>query len=187
MKNNDQHNKLSGLDWFALSTGLIGLVADFVTIASLVHFDGSHYVAPTIILVVTPVLIMYTTIVLSFYTRRIALVRHMNTNPLLSWEVYEKIRKGGVVSAQTIGTPLLLLYGVCLILSFARPDNISAGIVMLIFFGTPGAMIVVGILASIAGALYAAFDPDYVVAEKKKKGSRSEQAGPPDAQNDAPR
>jgi hypothetical protein len=179
MKNNDQHHQLSGLDWFALSTGLIGLVADFVTIASLVRLDGSHYSVSTVTWVVTPVLIMYTTIVLSFYARRIALVRHMKIKPLLSLEAYERIRKGGVVSAHTIGTPLLLLYGVCLILSFVSPDKIVGGIAMLIFIGTPAAMIVVGILAWITGVLYAAFDPSYVITERKKKGM-SEQVVPPD-------
>lgn len=169
MKNNDQHNGLSGLEWFALSTGLLGLVADFVTIASLASFDSSHHVTPTVIWVVTPVLIMYTITVLSFYARRIALIHHMKANPLLSREAYEKIHQGGVVSAQAIGTPLLLLYGVCLILSFTSPDEIIGGIVLLVIFGTIGAMIISGIFAWIAGELYAAFDPRYIVTKSKKK------------------
>jgi hypothetical protein len=117
---------------------------------------------------------MYTTIILSFYARRIALVRHLKAKPLLSAEAYSKVRSGGVVSAQAIGTPLLLLYGVCLVLSFASPDKIIGGIVMLIFFGTLGAMIVVGIFAWIAGALYDAFDPSYVVTETTKDAELSE-------------
>ena len=180
MAKNDHHNRMSGLDWFALSTGLIGLVADFITIAALVRLDGSHYVAPVVIWVVAPVLIMYTTIILSFYARRISLIRHISIKPLLSQEVLNKINKGGIVSAQIIGTPLLLLYGVSMVLSFADPGKIIAGILLLVFFGTFGAMIVVGILAWIAGALYAAFDPNYVVTERAKKAKRSEPVVAPD-------
>lgn len=161
---------MSGLDWFALCTGLIGLVADFVVIASLPRLHDSYHTAPTVIWVVTPALIMYTTIVLSFYVRRIALVRHLEANATLSGQAFYKINKGGVVAAHAVGTPLLLLYEASLMLSFAnRLDarTLSLVIFLAILFGIPLSMAVVGIFSRIAGAMYAAFDPRYTVTETR--------------------
>jgi hypothetical protein len=161
---------MSGLDWFALSTGVIGLVADFVTIASLIRLDGSYHKTPAVIWLIAPILILYTTIVLSFYTRRIAVVRHLETNGLLSHEMVDRIENGGMMSAKAIGIPLLLLYGVYLILYLFNDTAYPTGgfIMMFLFFGAGGAWWLTDILGAVAGAIYSALDPTYVVAEGKK-------------------
>jgi hypothetical protein len=160
---------MSGLDWFALSTGVIGIIADVVTIASLARLDRSYQAAPTAIWVIAPILIIYSTIILSFYARRIALVRHLEAYGMLSEQMFFRINRGGNICAQVIGTPLLLLYGVSLVLFFGDRNDFIASILSVLFFGTIGAIFLMGILGSIAGAIYAAFDPTYVVTESKSK------------------
>jgi len=164
VKNIDHPNRLSGFEWFALSTGLIGLVADFITIASLVHLGGgSGYVTPTAIWVVTPILIIYTTIVLSLYSRRIFYLRHKAENHQYTLNVYSEINRGGFAIAQVIGLPLFLIYDVSLILSFGNPDKITENIVLLLIFGTALTMFFVFILGLIAEILFNSFYPNYIV------------------------
>lgn len=160
---------MSGLDWFALCTGLIGLAADLVTIGSLARSDGSYHMAPTTVWVIVPILIIYTTIILSFYTRRIALVRHYSVLTISLQgssdriNIFDRINKGGRAIAFAIGAPLQLLYGVCIFISFGDRADMGNFSILMVVFGIPVALAVSGIFSWIAGILYAAFDPRYGV------------------------
>ena len=161
MTGDDRHHRMSNLDRFGLCTGLIGLVADFVTIGSLGRFGGQYHLTPTAVWVIIPVLIMYTTIILSFYARRIALARHLSTERVLSQETLVKINLGGRASALSIGAPLLLLYGVSLFISFGDKADTPSFTIFMIFIGIPLALLVSGTFNWVAGVLYKAFDPGY--------------------------
>jgi len=172
---------MSGLDWFVLSTGVIGIVADIVTIASATRLDGSYRVTPLAIWVIAPILIIYSTIILSFYARRIALVRYLNAYGTLSEQMFNRIDYGGTLCSQIVGIPLLLLYFVSLDLSFGDQNTFFGNIVIVIIFGTLGSMLLTGILGSVAGDIYAAFDPNYVVTISKRKPVTDEKNITPDS------
>jgi hypothetical protein len=103
---------MTRLDWFALLSGIIGLLADIITICSVAFLKPSPTMTPTVIWILVPFLILYTTIVLSCYARRVAVVRHLATRQKMTEEVFRRIDKGGKMIAKAVGTPLLLLYGI---------------------------------------------------------------------------
>lgn len=167
MKMNKDGNRMSGLEWFAVLSGVIGLVADFVTIGSMIHSGSPSTKYPTVIWFLVSTLILYTTIVLSFYARRIAVVRHKSAHGKLSEDMFWKIEKGSKMVAKLIGTPLILLFAVSLALSFwnvrdSIPFILNPISIMAAWFFADG-------LGNAAGDLYAAFDPSYHVAKKRKE------------------
>ncbi len=158
---------MSGLEWFALLSGVIGLVADFVTIGSMIHLGSPSTKYPTVIWFLASILIVYTTIVLSFYARRIAVVRHLSAHGKLSEEIFWRIEKGSNMIAKLIGTPLILLFAVSLALSFWNTRDsflfvLNPVSIMAAWLFTDG-------LGNAAGDIYAAFDPSYHVTKKQKE------------------
>jgi hypothetical protein len=167
---------MSGLDWFTLSTGIIGLGADIVTLASLTRLGSLTKVTQTVFWIITPVGILYTTIILSFYALRIAVVRYLEAYGTLSEQMLDKIRTGGWVCAQVIGTPLLMLYGISLIISFlGDSDIIVIYILLFLVFGTMGTISLMDVIGKIVEAIYAAFDPNYTSKQYRRKTTAVEQ------------
>lgn len=174
MNKESQQNKMSGLDWFALSTGVIGLGADLITLVSLTQLGSLTTETTTIVWIITPIGILYTTIILSFYARRIAVVRYLEAYGTLSAQMLNVINTGGLICAQVVGTPLLLLYGVSLVISFGDRSNIASNIAALLILGTLGSIILMLIIGHITEIIYAAFDPSYAFTEHKRKAKTVE-------------
>ncbi len=176
-----RQNRMSGLDWFALSTGIIGLGADIVTLAALTRLGSLPKVTQTVFWIVTPIGILYTTIILSFYALRIAVVRYLEANGTLTEQMLDKIRTGGWMCAQVVGTPLVMLYSVSLIL-FLSGDSGIVGfyIIMFLIAGTMVTIKFMDVIGQIAEAIYAAFDPNYTVKQYKRKTKAVEQTNKQD-------
>jgi hypothetical protein len=175
MNKERQQNTMSGLDWFALASGIIGLVADIITLVSLNQLGSLTKLAQTTIWMIAPIGILYTTIILNFYALRIAVVRYLKAYGTLSEQMLIKIREGGRICAQVVGTPLLLLYGVSLIIFLLQGvssfDTFIVGffIVGFLIFGTAATIILMNFIGMITEIIYAAFDPNYTVKEYRRK------------------
>src|ERR1043165_4736287 len=103
--------RLSGFEWFGLLSGIIGLVADTYTLASV--FARTQNILPsspqpTVILPVHMWLaifcsIIYTLFILSFYARRVFCIRYRREKGNLSSYSVERIESGALVSTCTRG------------------------------------------------------------------------------------
>jgi hypothetical protein len=163
-------DRMTRFDWFALLSGIIGLLADIITICSVALLKPSSRMTPAVIWILVPFLILYTTIALSCYARRVAVVRHLATRQKMTEEVFRRIDKGGKMVAKVVGTPLLLLYGISLVVSLWNPvASLASGVLLVV---NPLTIMAVWLffdgLGNVAGDIYSAFDPKYRIAELKK-------------------
>jgi uncharacterized membrane protein len=170
--------ELTRYDLFGIVTGIIGLIADAITLAALfkVSQDASD-TSPQYLKSTTAFLwmfsflcIVYTTLIAGFYIRRLFTARHR----LASTEVQRKrtsiIYDGASALTYTIGMPLFLVYSLVSLLALfdsSLRDSKMAGtagfgiFILMGFGGLPFSLLVCFFLNQAANRMYAGFDPDY--------------------------
>jgi hypothetical protein len=155
--------KLTKFDWFGIASGIIGLIADAITIFSLKPQNTSLS-----IWIVSFLGIIYSILIASFYARRIFTSKHKNQTANLSSRQILKINDGAAALTVAVGMPLLVafFFVVTWAIGEMSPTATVEDKVFVLFFSTLFCNLGVSIMIcfSINGAaklMYAAFDPDY--------------------------
>jgi hypothetical protein len=103
---------LSSLDVFGLISGLIGLVADVISLSALFGLTQANLSIPTSSWVTSLILIFYTSIVVGFYSRRI--LCHINRKKLadtnLDTDTCDRIEKAATIIGYVITATLCLMF-----------------------------------------------------------------------------
>lgn len=165
---------LSGLEWFGLVSGVIGLTVDAYTLASFVPLlsDIGSRPSPTPSLAFWAMAflsILYTSVVLGFYLRRFGRVRHMQQHDEWQHVDFARVERAALSLTAVVVVPLLIpccAFGMRA-LSFALRADRPPGLDLFggAFIGATLSPIVFP-LHFAARHLYAAFDPDYDLGEE---------------------
>lgn len=136
----------TGLDWFGLISGLIGLSADVITLAVFVRVikvsnEGTLALYPTTFAfwIIILVVLSYTILILNFYTRRVLLNRQRRKQKHLSYTKTESIDKGVLAITLLVGIPLLVLHLIVLFYMMSERLHQTSPNDLKIFFGSDSA------------------------------------------------
>ncbi len=163
MVKSEESKNFTGLDWFTVVTGIIGLVSNIITLASLfigvqkaeaVHSEKATGIS-TAIWILIFFTIVYTTSIVSFYARRLFSKRHKRKRGNLSQRSYDQIEFGaGAVTVIFGGTFFLIL---AILGAMAGDMPVFAAV---LYGGAVSLFLSYG-LNFMAKLIYSAFDPGY--------------------------
>lgn len=143
MKKSEEVKKLSGIDWFTIITGVIGVATNVITLLSLLlksqqPEDVRHQKAgeiPAAVWVLVFFSTVYTTCILSFYSRRSLSKRHKRCKGILPKKARERIEFGAGAFTVIFGGTFFL------ILAIAGAIVVDMPIFEVVFFGGPLALL----------------------------------------------
>ena len=170
MSNRRLTQGLNSIDKFGIVTGLIGLVADCVSLGSLFAISKSAQNPSFYIWLLVLLSIVYSIALVNFYARRYFRRRNLKNSLELSSASYRYIEKGTQSVTYLIGLPILICY---FILAFFVDNNlffddisiffhdIRLPITRGLFYGGGFAWLVCYYSNLLILNIYTAFDPSY--------------------------
>lgn len=136
----------TGLDWFGLISGLIGLSADVIALAVFVRVitvsnEGTLALYPSTfaLWIIILVVLSYTILILNFYARRVLLNRQRRKQKRLSYTKTESIDKGVFAITGLVGIPLLVLHLIVLFYMMSERLHQTSPSDLKVFFGSDSA------------------------------------------------
>jgi hypothetical protein len=156
-------SRLSNIDKFGLGTGLIGLVADVVSLAGLFTFSSSAQGTPIPIWIFVLISLIYSIAATNFYARRYFCKRVIRRNERLSRQELRRVEEGTASVTALISFPTLIAYFTFAF--FAESEffrlyfiqSITRGLCI----GGLVAFLVVYCSQTLIRSIYRAFDPVY--------------------------
>ena len=174
-KKNPQ-GSLSNIDRFGIVVGLIGLVADSITLGSLFTISKSTQNSPFYIWLLVLLGIVYTTLLLNFYARKYFHRQRLKYMQEVSLTSYRRIEKGTQYLTFLIGMPMIICY---FILAFFIGDSfffddlsiyftdIRLPIARGLFYGGLLSYLICYCGNQFVLRIYEAFDPNYQPTVRK--------------------
>jgi hypothetical protein len=171
-----EQEKLSRFDWFGIISGIIGLIADVISLSTLFivskgNQDSQNQTNSGIsfgVWIASFLMILYTILIASFYSRRLFAMKHKAKN--INLDAYRKgmIEKGARGFTYIFGFPFMQAYMIALLFALTslippspiRDEKVAA---IMIFVGGLSmglSFLVCYLINEQAEKMYAAFDPD---------------------------
>jgi hypothetical protein len=121
--NNKQSSRiqLSNIDKFSIGTGVIGLVADAVSLASLFAVSSNTQGAPLHIWLLVLLSIVYSIAAINFYARRYFCKRSPQKAQGFNREELKRIEQGTFFTTLWTGVPILICYFIFAFMQFDQP------------------------------------------------------------------
>ena len=162
---NEDKSKISHLDWFTIISAGIGLLADAITISSILILTNSDKTAPFAIWLLAFVSILITVILVGFFARRLFVNRTNKLVTDIDVKNYQRIESGARALTITSGIILLTLYSVTLAITITPEGSKIAGSIFgAVVLGGIASLIISLISDQIASTIYRAFDMQYSLA-----------------------
>lgn len=125
MTNNQPKQKqLSKIDKFSIGTGLIGLVADVISLISLFVISRDTKSAPLHIWLLVLLSIVYSIAAINFYARRYFHKRVLKNSQQLILQEFRLIEKATLTFTCLVGVPILICYSIFAFLEIDRLDTL---------------------------------------------------------------
>jgi hypothetical protein len=167
METTESYNlkKLTRFDWFGITSGVIGLTADAITIISL-----KPQATSITIWIVSFLGIIYSTLIASFYARRIFSSKHKSQTGSLSSKQTWIINDGASALSAAVGVPLLVAFFFVVTLAVVDmsptatiADKVLTVPAITLFCNLGFSIMIWWMINGAAKLMYAAFDPDFDV------------------------
>lgn len=156
-------SKMSSLDIFTIISAIIGLLADAITISTIIFITNTDYPKTYTIWILSLTSIIVTILVISFIARRMLVNRMRRRSVELTEFICERVESGATAISVTSGTIFIILYS--LAVALAIPVAADSHVSINLFLGTILGFIIGSTLASeldeISFSIYNAFDHEY--------------------------